>query len=73
MKMNKHNNVFSPLNYNLKQSTKLYAMEQTTKINGTKNRVNPQPKPKKKSKFTLWWEKHPNGIVTILDEEAVLQ
>ena len=71
--MSKHNNVFSPLNYNSKQTIKLYAMEQTTKINGTKNRVNPQPKPKKKSKFTLFWEKHPNGIGVILDHEAVLQ
>jgi hypothetical protein len=49
-------------------------MEHTTIINGKKNRVTTvKPKPKKKSKFTLWWEKHPNGIVTILDEEAVLQ
>ena len=47
-------------------------METTTKINGKKNRIT-ITKPKKKSKFTLWWEKHPNGIVTILDEEAVLQ
>jgi len=48
-------------------------MEKTIKANGTKNRIDIKPKPKKKSKFTLWWEKHPNGIVTILDEEAVLQ
>jgi hypothetical protein len=48
-------------------------MEQTTKIIGKKNRITTTPKPKKKSKFTLWWEKHPNGIVTILDEETVLQ
>jgi len=48
-------------------------MEKTTKSNGTKNKINVNPKPKKKSKFTLFWEKYPNGIVTILDEEAVLQ
>ena len=51
-------------------------MEQTTILNGKKNRVaivKPKPKPKKKSKFTLFWEKHPHGVVKILDEEAVLQ
>jgi len=48
-------------------------MEKTTKTNGTKNRLTIKPKSKKKSKFTLFWEKYPNGIVTILDEEAVLQ
>ena len=47
---------------------------ETTTINGKKNRVTTvKPKPKKKSKFTLFWEKHPNGIGTILDHEAVLQ
>jgi hypothetical protein len=50
-------------------------METTTKINGKKNRITTTitPKPKKKSKWTLFREKYPNGIVTILDEEAVLQ
>ena len=48
-------------------------MEQTTTINGKKNRVTIAPKPKRKSKFTLFWEKHPHGVVKILDEEAVLQ
>jgi hypothetical protein len=48
-------------------------METTTKINGKKNRITITPKPKKKSKFTLFWEKHPNGIGKILDYEAVLQ
>ncbi|MDR2970871.1 MAG: hypothetical protein LBU83_02925 [Bacteroidales bacterium] len=50
-------------------------METTTKINGKKNRITTTttPKPKKKSKFTLFWEKHPNGIGTIIDHEAVLQ
>jgi len=49
-------------------------METTTTLNGKKNRVTAvKPKPKKKSKWTLFREKYPNGIVTILDEEAVLQ
>ena len=49
-------------------------MEQTTTLNGKKNRVTiVKPKPKMKSKTTLFWEKYPNGIVTILDHEAVLQ
>ena len=51
----------------------LFAMEKTTKTNGTKNRINIQPKPKRKSKYALWLEKHPNGIGKILDMEAVLQ
>jgi hypothetical protein len=48
-------------------------MEQTIKINGKKNRIITTPKPKKKSKTTLFWEKYPNGIGEILDIEAVLQ
>jgi hypothetical protein len=62
-----------PQNYNNKTIEKLYAMEQTSKINGKKNRITITPKPKRKSKFTLFWEKHPHGVVKILDEEAVLQ
>jgi hypothetical protein len=72
MKMNKQNNIFLPLNYN-NNINKIYAMETTTKINGKKNRITATTKPKKKSKWTLFREKYPNGIVTILDEEAVLQ
>ena len=30
-------------------------------------------KPKRKSKYALWREKHPNGVLKILDLEAVLQ
>ena len=48
-------------------------METTKKINGKKNRITTTTKPKKKSKTTLFWEKYPNGIITILDHEAVLQ
>jgi hypothetical protein len=49
-------------------------MEQTTTINGKKNRVNiVKPKPKRKSKYALWCEKNPNGVLTILDHKAVLQ
>jgi len=48
-------------------------MEKNIKINGTKNRINMKPKPKKKSKYALWCEKNPNGVLTILDHEAVLQ
>ena len=48
------------------------AMEKTVKANGKKNRID-NPKPKKKSKFTLFWEKYPHGVVKILDHEAVLQ
>jgi len=48
-------------------------MEKTVKANGTKNRLNIKPKPKKKSKYALWLEKNPNGIGEILDLEAVLQ
>ena len=48
-------------------------MEKTVKTNGTKNRVTITEKPKRKSKYALWREKHPNGIGKILDLEAVLQ
>ena len=48
-------------------------MEKPIKANGTKNRIDIKPKPKKKSKTTLFWEKYPNGIGKILDLEAVLQ
>jgi hypothetical protein len=48
-------------------------METTTKINGKKNRITIIPKPKKKSKYALWCEKNPNGVLTILDHKAVLQ
>jgi hypothetical protein len=48
-------------------------MEQTSTINGRKNRVTIKPKPKRKSKTTLFWEKYPNGVLTILDHKAVLQ
>ena len=65
-------NVFLPLDYNNK--TILYTMEHTTTINGKKNRVTTvKPKPKKKSKYALWCEKNPNGVLTILDHKAVLQ
>ena len=47
-------------------------MEKIVKANGTKNQI-VKPKPKRKSKFTLFWEKYPNGIGKILDYEAVLQ
>jgi hypothetical protein len=48
-------------------------MEQTTILNGKKNRITTTPKPKKKSKYALWCEKNPNGVLTILDHKAVLQ
>jgi len=49
-------------------------MEQPTTINGKKNRATiVKPKPKRKSKTTLFWEKYPNGIGEILDIETVLQ
>jgi hypothetical protein len=48
-------------------------MEKTVNENGKSNRISIKPKPKEKSKWTLFREKYPNGIVTILDEEAVLQ
>ena len=52
---------------------KFATMEKTTKINGKQNRVAAKPKSKRKSKYALWLEKHPNGIGKILDIEAVLQ
>ena len=51
----------------------LSAMEKTIKTSEKKSRITITEKPKRKSKYALWREKHPNGIVTILDLEAVLQ
>ena len=48
-------------------------MEETVKKSEKKNKVTITAKPKRKSKFTLFWEKHPHGVVKILDLEAVLQ
>jgi hypothetical protein len=64
-------NYFCHRYYNNK--TILYTMEQTTILNGKKNRITTPPKPKKKSKYALWCEKNPNGVLTILDHKAVLQ
>ena len=48
-------------------------MEKTIKTSEKKRILSVKEKPKRKSKFTLFWEKHPNGIGEILDLEAVLQ
>ena len=48
-------------------------MEKTVKTSEKRNRLTITAKPKRKSKTTLFWEKYPNGIVEILDHEAVLQ
>ena len=48
-------------------------MEKTVKTSEKKSRLTITAKPKRKSKYALWREKHPNGIVEILDLEAVLQ
>ena len=48
-------------------------MEKTAKATEKKNRLTITTEPKRKSKYALWREKHPNGIGKILDLEAVLQ
>ena len=48
-------------------------MEKTVKNNAKKRDLSVKPKPKRKSKYAIWREKNPNGILKILDLEAVLQ
>ena len=48
-------------------------MAKTVKNNAKKRDLSVKSKPKRKSKFTLFWEKYPKGIGEILDLEAVLQ
>jgi hypothetical protein len=44
--------------------------EQTKKVAGADGATKEE---KPKSKTTLFWEKHPNGILRIIDMKAVLQ
>jgi len=48
-------------------------MEKTIKTSEKKRILSVMEKPKRKSKYALWLEKNPNGIVEIIDLEAVLQ
>jgi hypothetical protein len=48
-------------------------MEKTVKTSAKKRKPSVKPKQKRKSKTALFWEKYPNGILTILDHEAVLE
>jgi hypothetical protein len=61
--------IFAAPNYKKAESV----MENTVKKNEKKRKPLAKPKQKRKSKYTIWREKYPNGIVTILDLEAVLQ
>jgi len=71
LNFNKYFVVF--LNFVVSLPPKITYMEKTIKISEKKMPLNIKTKPKRKSKWTLFREKYPNGIVTILDEEAVLQ
>jgi hypothetical protein len=48
-------------------------MEKTVKTSAKKRKPAEKPKQKRKSKYAIWREKNPNGILEILDLEAVLQ
>jgi hypothetical protein len=49
-------------------------MEATTTKTAKANARDSKPNTSvKKSKFTEFWEKHPNGTLTVLDRRAVLK
>jgi hypothetical protein len=58
----------------LQKNLKCYkVMEKDVKASAKKRKPSAKPKQKRKSKTTLFWEKYPNGILRIIDLDAVLE